>query len=341
MSAADYAKAISYKDSGVDINEGDRFVADLKKINPAIGGFGGFLSIPTGYKSPKLVLSTDGVGSKILVAQELKILDTIGIDLVAMVVNDIITSGAKPLAFLDYYATHKLTRQESSEVIRGIVAGCKQAGCELVGGETAEMPGVYPRGGFDLAGFGVGIVDKTRIIDGRRIKPGDAIIGIASSGVHSNGFSLARKALLDGRKAPKGAKRRAMLELLLRPTAIYVEPIMRLIGKINVKALAHITGGGLGGNLVRVLPKSAHAVLYPSRWERHEIFTAIAQNGPVSEREMYNVFNMGIGMCVVVDRRDARETIKFLRRSMTHAEEIGEIKRGKTSVTIDGVMNVS
>ncbi|MCC6547256.1 phosphoribosylformylglycinamidine cyclo-ligase [Candidatus Sumerlaeota bacterium] len=332
---------MSYKDSGVDIDEGDRFVADLKKINPSIGGFGGYLSLPAGVKRPKLVLSTDGVGSKILVAQELKILDTIGIDLVAMVVNDIITSGARPMAFLDYYATNKLTRQESSEIIRGIVAGCKQANCQLVGGETAEMPGVYPRGGFDLAGFGVGIVEGSQVIDGRRIKPGDAIIGIASSGVHSNGFSLARKALLEGKKGAKGAKRKAVLEQLLKPTAIYVAPILKLIAKIRVKGIAHITGGGLGGNLVRVLPKSAQAILYPTRWEQQEIFQLIARNGPVSEKEMYNVFNMGIGMCVIVDRKDAKETIKFLRRSMTHAEEIGMIRKGKTGVTIDGVMHVS
>ncbi len=331
-------KTITYRDSGVDIDEGDRFVEELKRINPAIGGFGGYMSIPRGMKDPKLVLSTDGVGSKILIAEELKVYDTIGIDLVAMVVNDIVTTGAKPMAFLDYYAVHKLTRQESSEIIRGIVAGCLQADCELVGGETAELPGVYPKGGFDLAGFGVGVVDRAKIIDGRAVKPGDVIIGMPSSGIHSNGYSLARRVLLEKKTAPRSPSRRAVLEMLLHPTSIYVQPILKLIRKVDVIAIAHITGGGLGGNLVRVLPRGAQAVLYPNRWERQEVFKLIAKQGPVDEKEMYRVFNMGIGMCVVVGKKDAREAIKVLRRSMTHAEEIGEIKKGKTSVVIDGVL---
>lgn len=330
-------KALTYRQSGVNIDEGDRFVEEIRRINPAIGGFGGFMEIPPGIKEPRIVLSTDGVGTKLLVAQELKLFDTIGIDLVAMVVNDIITTGARPLAFLDYYATAKLHRGESGEILRGIAAGCHQAGCELVGGETAELPGVYPRGGFDLAGFGVGVVAKSEVIDGSKTKPGDVVIGIPSSGLHSNGYSLARRVLLKGRSLPRGTKRRDVLEMMLRPTSIYVTPILKLIRKVSVKGIAHITGGGLGGNLSRVLPKGAQAVLHPDRWDRQEIFKLIAKQGPVDEPEMFLVFNMGIGMCVVVSRKDAKDAIKVLRRAMLHAEEIGEVRKGRSGVIIHGV----
>lgn len=332
------AKGLTYKKAGVDIDAGDALVETLKKINPAIGGFGGFLEIPRGMKRPRIVLSTDGVGTKLLVAQELKTYDTIGIDLVAMVVNDIVTSGARPMAFLDYYAMEKLDAHESADILKGIVDGCKMAGCELVGGETAELPGIYPKGGFDLAGFGVGVVEQSAIIDGRKVKSGDVILGFPSSGIHSNGYSLARRALLDGKNKLRGAARKRALELMLTPTAIYVQPLLKLIRKIRVKALAHITGGGIGGNLVRVLPKGAQAVIDPASWAPQEIFQLIADRGPVEQKEMFRVFNMGIGMCVIVDKKDADAAVTILRRMMINALPIGVIKRGATKVIIEGVL---
>lgn len=330
-------KTVSYKDSGVDIDAGDDFVEHLKKVNPSIGGFGGFLSLPHGIKHPKLVLSTDGVGTKLLVAQEAGRFDTIGIDLVAMVVNDIVTTGAKPLAFLDYYAVEKLDAAMSKEIIKGILAGCEQAGCELLGGETAELPGIYPKGGFDLAGFGVGVVEKGAALTGNQAEVGDVVIGLPSSGIHSNGYSLARRVLLEGRKAPKGAARRAVLDAMLVPTSIYVEPILKLMKKVDVKGIAHITGGGLLGNLPRVLGEGQRAVLDPATWELPEIFAQIQERGPVDPAEMYRVFNMGIGMCVLVGRKDAKRAVQTLRRAMVHAVEIGRIGEGECGVTITGI----
>lgn len=331
-------KAVTYKEAGVDIDAGDALVEDLKKINPRIGGFGGFISAPRGMKNPQFVLSTDGVGTKLLIAEELKVFHTIGIDLVAMVVNDIITTGARPMAFLDYYAVERLERQKSADVIRGIVEGCKQAGCDLVGGETAELPGIYPKGGFDLAGFGVGVVDKNAIIDGRKVTEGDVVLGLPSSGIHSNGYSLARRVLLDGKNKPKGAKRREVLEQMLVPTAIYVTPLLKLMKKVKVKALAHITGGGLAGNLVRVLPKGVQAIINPDSWEPNPIFRQMEEQGPVAREEMFRVFNMGIGMCVIVARKDAETAVKALRRSMINAFEIGTIRKGRTKVIVKGVL---
>ncbi len=331
------AKKITYKDSGVDIDEGDSLVDDLKKINPSIGGFGGLVPVPKGLKNPQLVLATDGVGTKLLVAEELKIYNTIGIDLVAMVVNDLVVTGAKPISFLDYYATDRLNKAQALDVLKGIVEGCRQAGCELTGGETAELPGVYPKGGFDLAGFGVGVVEKSAVIDGSKIKPGDAVIGLPSSGIHSNGYSLARRVLLDQAPAPKGAKKRAVLESMLKPTSIYVQPILKLLKKVKVRGIAHITGGGIAGNLIRVLPEKVYAQIDPTTWDRPEIFKTIQEKGPVEESEMYKVFNMGIGMCVVVPERDKELAIKVLRRAMVHAVEIGVIKKGRKRVVVEGI----
>lgn len=331
------AKKQTYKGAGVDIDAGDEFVEGLKKINPSIGGFGGLIPIPPGYKNPRLVLSTDGVGTKLLIARELNELNTIGIDLVAMVVNDIITMGAQPIAFLDYYAMDKLRPAEALDIMRGIVEGCEQARCELVGGETAELPGIYPKGGFDLAGFGVGVVEKSEVVDGSTIVPGDIVIGLPSAGIHSNGYSLARRVLLEGRNAPKGVRRRRVLEEMLKPTAIYVKPVLKLLPKINVKGIAHITGGGLPGNLVRVLPKKCRAVLDPNRWEIPEIFQRIQAQGPVEDAEMYRVFNMGIGMCLVLDPSQADIAMRSLRRSLIHAQIIGCIEKGKAEVKIEGV----
>lgn len=329
------SKNLTYKDAGVDIDAGDALVNKLKKINPAIGGFGGILPIPGKYHKPRMVLATDGVGTKLLVAEELGVYNTIGIDLVAMVVNDIITCGAKPVAFLDYYATDQLRRDQAMEILQGISEGCELAGCDLVGGETAELPGVYPKGGFDLAGFGVGLVEKSEIIDGSKVRSGDVVIGLPSSGVHSNGFSLARKVLL--RKGMLKRKRAEILERLLVPTCIYVKPLMKLLRKVPVKAVAHITGGGLPGNLNRVLPGNVDAVLDPTTWELPEIFQKIQETGPVELPEMYRVFNMGIGMCIVVSRKDLSDSLRILRRAMVHAVEIGEIAKGNQRVLIDGV----
>lgn len=331
------AKKVTYRDSGVDIDAGDAVVDTLKKLNPTIGGFGGLLPIPRGYKNPQLVLSTDGVGTKLLIAEELKMYDTIGIDLVAMVVNDILAMGARPIAFLDYYATAKLRAAEVGDILRGIHAGCEMARCPLVGGETAELPGVYPKNGFDLAGFGVGVVEKSEVITGKNIKPGDVVIGLPSSGIHSNGYSLARRVLLDGKNAAKGRKRREVMEEMLRPTSIYTGSVMKLLKKIRVKGIAHITGGGLPGNLVRVLPDGVKAVLEPGMWSRPEIFDRIQEEGPVDEAEMYRVFNMGIGLCIVVGRKQAEEAIRVLRRSMVHATQIGTIEKGRKKVVISGV----
>lgn len=328
-------KAVTYKDSGVDIDAGDALVDHLRRINPSIGGFGGFLPIPRGYRNPRLVLSTDGVGTKLLVAGEAGVYHTIGIDLVAMVVNDIITSGAKPMAFLDYFATARLEKRQAKAILQGIVDGCGLAGCQLVGGETAELPGVYPPGGFDLAGFGVGFVEKDAIIDGRKVRKGDTVIGLPSSGVHSNGFSLARKALLKGGLDPRVRKR--ALDQLLVPTTIYVKPILKLLRRVSVRAIAHITGGGLPGNLNRVLPPNVDARLHPERWERPAVFDEIATRGPVEPREMYRVFNMGIGMCLVVSPRDAAAAVTLLRRAKVGAVEIGEIIPGSGRVLIEGL----
>ncbi len=331
------ARPVSYRDAGVDIDAGEALVDEIRKINPSIGGFGGLVPVPAGLREPQLVLSTDGVGTKLLVAQELDVYNTIGVDLVAMVVNDILAAGASPIAFLDYYAVEKLSADEATEIVQGIANGCKQAGCELTGGETAELPGVYPKGGFDLAGFGVGIVEKNHVIDGSKIRPGDVVLGLPSSGLHSNGYSLARKVLLKGRGQLRGKERTAALERLLVPTSIYVQPVLRLLKKIRVRGIAHITGGGLPGNLVRVLPEGTEAVLYPDRWERPAIFDTIAAHGPVEPAEMYKVFNMGIGLCLVLAKKDVAEAIRTLRRSMVHAVEIGTIRKGCNRVLIDGV----
>lgn len=326
-------KPVTYKDAGVDIGAGDALVEDIRRINPRIGGFGGIVSIPKGYKNPQLVLSTDGVGTKLLVADELEKYDTIGIDLVAMVVNDIVVTGARPIAFLDYYAVEKLDVYRSRQIIRGIAEGCKMAGCELTGGETAELPGIYPRDGYDLAGFAVGVLEQGTAIDGSRIRPGDAVIGLASSGLHSNGYSLARRVLMDKRRF-RGKERNRILEMMLTPTAIYVKPLLKLISKIEVKGFAHITGGGLPGNLVRVLPKGVKAVLDTSAWEPPEVFSLIQENGPVEPEEMHRVFNMGIGMCAVVREKDAAKAVTLLRRAKVHALLIGHIEKGQRKVVL-------
>ncbi|HEU4441759.1 MAG TPA: phosphoribosylformylglycinamidine cyclo-ligase [Burkholderiales bacterium] len=323
------SKRLSYRDAGVDIDAGDALVEAIKpfarrtmrrEVLGGIGGFGALCSIPQKYRQPVLVSGTDGVGTKLKLAFELDKHDTVGIDLVAMSVNDVLVQGAEPLFFLDYFACGKLEQRVAVDVIKGIAAGCELAGCALIGGETAEMPGMYPEGEYDLAGFCVGVVEKERILDGRSIRPGDAILGLASSGPHSNGFSLIRK-ILARAKPPSMAA-------VFEPTRIYVKPVLALLESVPVKGLAHITGGGITGNVPRILPDDLRAVIKKAAWPRPEVFQWLQQAGNVAEDEMHRVFNCGIGMVVVVDAADARRAAEHLRASGETVYEIGSIEKG-------------
>lgn len=323
------SKGLTYRDAGVDIDAGDALVEAIKpfakrtmrrEVIGGIGGFGALCSIPQKYRQPVLVSGTDGVGTKLKLAFELDKHDTVGIDLVAMSVNDVLVQGAEPLFFLDYFACGKLELRVAKDVIKGIAAGCEQAGCALIGGETAEMPGMYPEGEYDLAGFCVGVVEKERILDGRSIKPGDAILGLASSGPHSNGFSLIRKIL--ARTRPPS------MQALLEPTRIYVKPVLKLLDSMPVKGLAHITGGGITGNVPRILPDNLRAVIKKAAWRRPEIFQWLQSAGNVAEDEMHRVFNCGIGMVAVVDAADAGRAADSLRASGETVYEIGAIEKG-------------
>ena len=328
---------IDYKRSGVDIDKSDSFIEDITKMVSAakrrevignIGGFSAFTKIPGKYKKPILVSSTDGVGTKLMVAGLLKMHSTIGIDLVGMCVNDVIVTGAEPLFFLDYFATGKLNKTKAVQIIRGIVKGCIEAGCSLVGGETAEMPGMYKGDDYDLAGFCVGVVEKDRIIDGRTVRSGDRIIGIQSSGLHSNGFSLVRKVF---RKSELKGK---IGEVLLTPTIIYVKPILKLLEKINIKSMAHITGGGFYDNIPRVLPSGKTAVVYKGLWPVPEIFRVIERRSGLGGKEMYRTFNMGIGMVIIVDKDDAAKAHGIIEKHRLKSWDIGEIIKGKREVVL-------
>ncbi|MCK4620892.1 MAG: phosphoribosylformylglycinamidine cyclo-ligase [Desulfuromonadales bacterium] len=341
-------KPITYKDAGVDIDAGSRFVDLIKplvkqtsrpEVLTDIGGFGGLFSLNHDkYKRPTLVASTDGVGTKLKLAFLMDKHDTVGIDLVAMCVNDIIVQGAEPLFFLDYLATGKLTPEKSVEVVKGIVEGCKQANCALLGGETAEMPGMYSAGEYDLAGFTVGVVDNDKIIDGSTITKGDKIVGIASSGLHSNGYSLARKVFLDELKmdlntTPAGLNK-SLGEELLTPTRIYVKSILNLIRDFTIKGVAHITGGGLLENLPRVLPRQCRAIINRRSWEKPAIFEMLREGGNIPEEEMYRTFNYGIGMAIVVSATDVEDVIDRLAALQEKAYLIGEIEQAKEPVVI-------
>ena len=311
----------TYRDSGVDIDAGDEFVERIKplirstfrpEVLTDLGGFGGLFRFQADkYKEPVLVSGTDGVGTKLKIAFMMDKHDTVGIDLVAMCVNDIAVSGAEPLFFLDYFATGKLSVSKAQEVVKGIAEGCRQAGCALIGGETAEMPSFYPDGEYDLAGFAVGAVDRPKIIDGRGIVPGDLIVGLASSGLHSNGYSLARRVLFDQAKLAVTNRvpelDRPIGEVLLTPTRIYAKQILTLIQEFPIKGIAHITGGGITENLPRVFPAGVRAVVRRWAWPVPPIFHVIAKLGQVAHEEMYRVFNMGIGLILVVppDAADA------------------------------------
>ncbi|MDF3009371.1 MAG: purM [Burkholderiales bacterium] len=321
-------EAISYRDAGVDIDAGDALVEAIKplakrtlraEVLAGIGGFGALCGLPKKYREPVLVSGTDGVGTKLKLAFSLARHDTIGIDLVAMSANDVLVQGAEPLFFLDYFACGKLQVDVAAEVVKGIARGCELAGCALIGGETAEMPGMYPRGEYDLAGFCVGVVERSRILDGRAIRPGDAILGLASSGAHSNGYSLIRKILERGAKPPFD---------LLEPTRIYVKSVLALLDALPVKGLAHITGGGITGNVPRILPKGTRARIRKAAWPRPELFQWLQREGNVAEDEMVRVFNCGIGMAVVLAPADAEPAARALRAAGETVYEIGSIEAG-------------
>ncbi len=316
----------TYKNSGVDIDTANDFIERIKpfikttarkEVVSGIGGFGGLFRFDSGkYKNPILVSSTDGVGTKLKIAQLMDKHDTIGIDLVAMSVNDVVVQGAEPLFFLDYLATGKIELEKSVKIVEGIVAGCKMAGCTLIGGETAEMPGFYKNGEYDLAGFCVGVVESEKLIDGSAISVNDCIIGVASSGLHSNGFSLARKVLLDKGKLQvtdkvSGLEKTIGMELL-EPTRIYVKPLLNLFKNFNIKGLVHITGGGFYDNIPRIIPQSCRCVITKNSWDIPPVFQVIKEIGKVDEKEMFRVFNMGIGMMIVVPEKESAEVIHRL-----------------------------
>ena len=331
------SKGLSYRDAGVDIDAGDALVEAIRpfarrtmrpEVLAGIGGFGALCAIPGKYREPILVSGTDGVGTKLKLAFALGRHDTVGIDLVAMSVNDVLVQGAEPLFFLDYFACGKLEPGVAAEVIKGIARGCELAGCALIGGETAEMPGMYPPGEYDLAGFCVGVVEKARIISGKSIAPGDAVLGLASSGAHSNGFSLVRRVLEAG-KAPTGID-------LLEPTRIYVKPLLALMESVAVKGLAHITGGGITGNVPRVLPAGTRAVIEKKSWTPPAVFDWLRSAGKIAEDEMHRVFNCGIGMAVVVAEADAVKAAQFLREAGETVYRIGRIEshRGEPEAVV-------
>jgi phosphoribosylformylglycinamidine cyclo-ligase len=335
-------KALLYKDAGVDIETGERFVDLIKPLAQRTftagvrGDIGGFAALfapdVSAYRHPILVAATDGVGTKLKVASLVGRYDTIGIDLVAMCVNDVVVTGATPLFFLDYLATARLELERGKEIMKGIAQGCIEAGCALVGGETAEMPGFYHEGDFELAGFTVGVVDEEKIVDGSAILPGDAIIGLASQGLHSNGYSLARRVLLEELQLDINDKAAGLAvslgEELLRPTRIYVKTILSLLQQFHIKGMAHITGGGMPGNILRVLPPGAKAVIEKGRWSISPIFTLIEQGG-VPEEEMWRTFNNGVGMVLMVAASEAKEISQKAQQCGEEAFVIGEIVAGE------------
>ncbi len=327
---------LSYRDAGVDIDAGDRLIQNIKphakrtmrpEVLTGIGGFGALFEISKKYQNPVLVSGTDGVGTKLKLAFQLNKHDSIGIDLVAMSVNDILVLGAEPLFFLDYFACGQLNVDTATAVVSGIAAGCEQAGCALIGGETAEMPGMYPSGEYDLAGFAVGAVEKDQIIDGSSIQAGDVVIGLASSGAHSNGYSLIRK-IIDSKQIDLASDfhGKPLGEVILAPTRIYVKSLLALMKQLPVKGLAHITGGGLVENLPRILPDSVMAVLQKEAWGAPPLFNWLQQQGNVSDDEMYRVFNCGIGMTLIVAPEHASEAMKLLNDLGETAYQMGEIK---------------
>jgi phosphoribosylformylglycinamidine cyclo-ligase len=329
---------LTYRDAGVDIDAGDRLVENIKPfarktlrkgVLAGIGGFGALFEIARArYREPVLVAGTDGVGTKLKLAFEQNRHATIGIDLVAMSVNDILTHGAEPLFFLDYYACGRLDVATATQVVKGIAAGCAQAGCALIGGETAEMPGMYAAGEYDLAGFAVGVVEKRRIIDGSRIAEGDVVLGLASSGAHSNGYSLIRRIIAArGVNLSADFHGRALGDVMLEPTRIYVKPVLKLLKRVAVKGLAHITGGGLVENVPRVLPARLAARIERAAWKLPPLFSWLQGEGRITDAELYRVFNCGIGMVAVVAPADAARAVKILAAAGETAWRIGRVER--------------
>lgn len=331
---------LTYKEAGVNIEEGYRSVKLIKEyakktmseyVLNGLGSFAGMVELPEGYKKPVLVSGTDGVGTKLDIACKKRKFDTVGIDCVAMCVNDILCHGAKPLFFLDYIACGKLEAEVSSDLVKGVAEGCIESQCSLIGGETAEMPGMYKEGDYDIAGFAVGIVDKDKIINGKDIKSGDKLIGIASSGVHSNGYSIIRKVF---KNLDEDFNGKAIWEELLTPTKIYVKPVLSLLEKFNIKGMAHVTGGGFYENLPRMLSKEGLSiVINKNSYEIPEIFKKLMELG-VKEEEMYNTFNMGIGFVLCVEEDEVEEVLKELSKQGEKAFEIGYINAGGEGVCI-------
>ncbi|WP_444888345.1 phosphoribosylformylglycinamidine cyclo-ligase [Microbulbifer sp. JMSA008] len=328
--------SLSYKDAGVDIDAGNALVERIKhvakrtsrpEVMGGLGGFGALCQLPSGYKEPVLVSGTDGVGTKLRLAMDLGIHDTIGIDLVAMCVNDLVVAGAEPLFFLDYYATGKLNVDIAAEVVSGIGKGCELAGCALVGGETAEMPGMYEGDDYDLAGFCTGVVEKSEIIDGKKVKSGDVLIGLASSGPHSNGYSLIRKVLeVSDADLQQECGSETLAKALMAPTRIYVKNLLQLMKSVQVNALSHITGGGLLENLPRVLPEGCLARVDVTSWEMPEVFRWLQQAGNIDAREMYRTFNCGVGMVICVPAEQADQALQTLKQAGEDAFVVGKIE---------------
>ncbi len=328
-------QSLSYKDAGVDIDAGNELVENIKgavkktnrpEVMGGLGGFGSVCQLPTGYKEPVLVAGTDGVGTKLRLAIDLAKHDTVGIDLVAMCVNDLIVQGAEPLFFLDYYATAKLDVKVASSVVEGIAEGCIQSGCALVGGETAEMPGMYHKGDYDIAGFCVGVAEKSRLIDGSKVSNGDQLIALGASGPHSNGFSLIRKVLeVNDTDTAELLEGKAISEHLLEPTKIYVKSVLALFKEVDIHALSHITGGGFWENIPRVLPETAQAVINGKSWEWPIVFNWLQEQGNITTHEMYRTFNCGVGMVIVVPKDKVAQSIDILTAHGEKAWHIGEI----------------
>lgn len=336
--------AISYKDSGVDIDAADLSVQMMKKYIQStytkgvlgdIGSFGGFFQVSNSHKNPVLVAGADGVGTKLKIAFMMNKHDTVGIDCVAMCVNDVLVHGATPLFFLDYIAVGKLIPEKITQIVKGLCDGCIQAGCALIGGETAQMPDMYKEDEYDLAGFAVGIVEKEKLLDGSKVKEGDIVIGLASSGIHSNGFSLARKVLLKDMRLDRYIDdfKKTLGEELLTPTMIYVKPILEILDE-NIHAMAHITGGGIVENLPRVLPNGLEARLDKNSWKVPAIFHMIQKMGEIEEKEMFRTFNMGIGFILVVEKNNADQILNKLHTCGQQASIIGRIFKGQRGVVI-------
>ncbi len=342
-------KVMDYRQAGVDIEQADRAVSMISSLVKStqrsevlsdIGGFAGFFRLDIErYQRPVLVSGTDGVGTKLKIAQMVGVHDTVGIDLVAMCVNDILVSGAEPLFFLDYLAVGKLVPEQVEEIVKGVAEGCKQANCALIGGETAEMPGFYPDGEYDLAGFAVGVTDENRIVTGQDVAPGDVIIGLASSGLHSNGYSLVRKIVFEKVGYEPGqyieSLGKTLGEELLTPTRIYVKTILKLMESVDIKAMAHITGGGIPGNLERVLPSGFQGRIESSTWSPPPIFNLLAEWGPLDSQEMFRTFNMGIGFIVIVSPGELEQTVSELKRLGEVPFVLGEVGTGDPGVVID------